>query len=53
MADFLIRNQIYIVLIIVLIIWIGLIIYIFILEKKVKDLEKKITMFNIGERKKE
>lgn len=53
MADFLIRNQIYIVLIIVLIIWIGLIIYIFILEKKVNDLEKKITMFNKGERKKE
>ncbi len=53
MANFLVQNQIYIVLIIVIIIWLGLFIYLFTLEKKIKDLEKKMSMLNKGERKTE
>jgi len=41
MSDFLVQNQIYIVLIIVLVIWLGLIIYLFSLERKIMELEKK------------
>ncbi|ROL58052.1 CcmD family protein [Bacteroidetes/Chlorobi group bacterium MS-B_bin-24] len=42
MFDFLVQNQIYIVLIIVIIIWLGLMIYLLNLEKKVKELENKL-----------
>lgn len=40
MYDFLSQNELYIVLIIVLICWLGLFLYLFRLDKKVKKLEK-------------
>lgn len=41
MYDFLERNAMYIVLLIALIIWIGLFIYMFRLDKRIKKLEKE------------
>lgn len=43
MLDFLIQNSIYVVLIIVLIIWSGIFLYLFRLDKKITDLEKAIA----------
>lgn len=43
MLDFLIQNSIYVVLIIVLIIWTGLFIYLFRLDKKLSELEKLLS----------
>jgi CcmD family protein len=40
MYDFLSQNELYIVLIIVLICWLGLFLYLFRLDKKIKKLEK-------------
>ena len=39
--DFLARNQVYIVMIIVLAIWLGLYIYLFRLDRRLKKLEKQ------------
>lgn len=46
MVDFLIKNQLYVVLIIALIIWIGLLYYLFYLDKKVTSLEKKTNIIS-------
>lgn len=42
MADFLANNQMYIVLFIVLLVWSGIIVYLFRLDKKLKNLEERI-----------
>jgi CcmD family protein len=43
MLDFLIQNSIYVVLIIVLIIWTGLFIYLYRVDKKLEELEKLMS----------
>jgi CcmD family protein len=42
MVEFLSANQLYIVLGVVLLIWVGIVIYLFRLEKKLSELEKTI-----------
>ncbi len=43
MLDFLVQNSIYVVLIIVLIIWSGVFLYLFRLDKKLTELEKLVA----------
>ncbi|MDA0986310.1 MAG: CcmD family protein [Bacteroidetes bacterium] len=43
MLEFLTQNQLFIVLFIVLIIWFGIIIYLFTLENKLKKIENEIN----------
>ncbi|MFN3344706.1 MAG: CcmD family protein [Chloroherpetonaceae bacterium] len=43
MLDFLVQNSIYVVLIIVLIIWSGIFLYLFRLDKKLTELEKLVA----------
>ncbi|MCX7908474.1 MAG: CcmD family protein [Ignavibacteria bacterium] len=53
MINFLVENQLYIVLIIVLIVWIGLFVYLLTLDKNLSSLERQInTMLNNRENKK-
>lgn len=43
MLDFLATNQMYIVLSIVLLVWAGIILYLFKLDRKLKVLEQRLT----------
>jgi CcmD family protein len=43
MLDFLVQNSIYVVLIIVLIIWSGVFLYLFRLDKKLTEIEKLVS----------
>lgn len=43
MIEFLIKHSIYIVLVIVLIIWLGISLYLFSLDKKINKLEKGLN----------
>lgn len=43
MEDFLSQNAIYIVLLIVLIVWVGIFLYMFNLDKRIKLIEKEMT----------
>ncbi|MFN3306084.1 MAG: CcmD family protein [Candidatus Kapaibacteriota bacterium] len=46
MVDFLVKNQLYIVLIIALIIWLGLLYYLFYLDRKVTYIENKTNIIS-------
>ncbi len=50
MLDFLVQNSIYVVLIIVLIIWTGIFIYLYRLDKKLAELEKAVSEKETSER---
>ncbi len=47
MEDFLHRNSLYIVLGIALIIWIGIVIYLFMIDKKLIKIEKSLSSKNL------
>lgn len=52
MEEFLTHNQLFIVLIVALIVWLGLIIYLFNIDKKIAIIERKIqNMSNNNENK--